>query len=379
MKYNILIEAFGDDNWIGGLYYYKNIIFSLLSNKCIVDRTGIVVISESRNKELFSEFEGKIKFIGLDEKHHKLKQIKIVLLCKLYRCKYIFPNGNMKFKKVGITPIAWIQDFQHLYYPEFFNKKEIEGRNRIFQSYANSNIKLILSSNSANNDFLKFYNRKKAEVYVVRFVSYIVPIIRALTKERENHILQKYNIIDNNYICIMNQFWQHKNHIVVLEAMKIYFEKNPDTKVKFVFTGKLEDFRSPEYIERIKALFEDDKIARGSVLLGFIDRNEQIAIMKNAAYVIQPSLFEGWGTVVEDAKVLDKTILLSDIPVHREQMNSKCILFDPHDPITLAKLIEEENRKVHHDDVEAGIVDMYRRAKEYSKGFEQLLKDTERK
>jgi len=34
---------------------------------------------------------------------------------------------------------------------------------------------------------------------------------------------------------------------------------------------------------------------------------------------VQPSLFEGWSTVVEDARALGKPIVLSDIPVHLEQ------------------------------------------------------------
>ena len=73
--------------------------------------------------------------------------------------------------------------------------------------------------------------------------------------------------------------------------------------------------------------------------LGLIERREQIVIMKNAHFLIQPSLFEGWGTVVEDAKVLDKTIILSDIEVHREQKNHKCVLFNPYDAGELAELI----------------------------------------
>ena len=176
----------------------------------------------------------------------------------------------------------------------------------------------------------------------------------------------------------MNQFWQHKNHIVVLKAMKVYFSAHPESELIFAFTGKLDDYRAPEYIEKLKKLFEEDEIKKHALLLGFIDRMDQIAIMKNAQFVIQPSLFEGWGTVVEDAKVLDKTILLSDISVHREQKNDKCRFFDPHNPEMLVSIIEEETAKEHIDDFEQGILDMHRRAKEYSKGFEQLLKDQER-
>lgn len=72
-----------------------------------------------------------------------------------------------------------------------------------------------------------------------------------------------------------------------------------------------------------------------------------------------------------------KTILLSDIPVHREQMNMKCKLFDPHNPEELAQLISEEMFIEHNDNIEFGIADMHKRAKEYSKGFERLLRDRE--
>ena len=203
--------------------------------------------------------------------------------------------------------------------------------------------------------------------------------LRYPSETRETEILNKYKLEKRKYIYVANQFWKHKNHIVVLEAIKRLVESTRNTFDMVVFTGRLRDPRNPEYIESITKYFEDEILKVHLSNLGFIDRTEQIAIMKNAAFVIQPSLFEGWGTVVEDAKVLDKTILLSDIPVHREQMNEKCILFDPHDPAALADLMYAESQKEHHDDVEKGIADMYTRAKEYSKGFEQLLKDLENK
>ena len=47
--------------------------------------------------------------------------------------------------------------------------------------------------------------------------------------------------------------------------------------------------------------------------------SDVIALMRYSVAVINPSLFEGWSTTVEEAKSLGKSILLSDIPVHREQ------------------------------------------------------------
>ena len=99
--------------------------------------------------------------------------------------------------------------------------------------------------------------------------------------------------------------------------------------------------------------------------------------MKGARFLIQPSLFEGWGTVLEDAKVLDKTVLLSDIPVHREQMNEKCTLFEPHDADELARLIvyNWEKTDISTDDVSRGIELMYQSALRYSEEMKRLLQN----
>ena len=51
--------------------------------------------------------------------------------------------------------------------------------------------------------------------------------------------------------------------------------------------------------------------------------------MKNSICVIQPSKFEGWSTVIEDAKTMQKLVLASNLDVHLEQLGDKGIYFDP--------------------------------------------------
>lgn len=65
--------------------------------------------------------------------------------------------------------------------------------------------------------------------------------------------------------------------------------------------------------------------------MGFIDRGEQLCFMKNALVVIQPSLFEGWSTVVEDAKAMNQNLIVSSLNVHKEQLGNKGYYFNPND------------------------------------------------
>ena len=66
-----------------------------------------------------------------------------------------------------------------------------------------------------------------------------------------------------------------------------------------------------------------------------------ISLMHHAEAIINPSLFEGWSSSVEEAKALDKTILVSDLAVHREQKPEKGIYFDPHDAQDLADRMQD--------------------------------------
>lgn len=373
MKKSILIQAFEGKGWVGGLYYKKNIIFSLLQNCLITEKYNIVVVTYPENRNVFRDLEDNIIIKTVKPSGYHQMEMKELLICLRYHCKYIFPCENIHYKHFGIRLITWFPDFQHNCLPYYFNDDEIRNRTVRVEKIIDNNIPLILSSNDCLKDFKKYYSEQYTQVSVVPFVSYIEPVIRGITQEQEEKILKKYELKDKKYACIMNQFWQHKNHIVVFEALLKYFRQNPKSNFIYVFTGKMEDYRCPEYILKLKSLLEETELRNHVKLLGFLERDEQILLMKNAEYLIQPSLFEGWGTVLEDAKVLDKTVLLSDIPVHQEQKNEKCILFSPHDADELANIIDRENRVEHFDNISAGIDDMRKRALEYSKEFQKLL------
>jgi len=273
-----------------------------------------------------------------------------------------------------ITPISWIYDFQHLYYPTYFSEKEIRRRNLLFSKIANDNNPLIVSSNCAKNDLLNYFNPSRQKLYVVHFISYIENELNKLTLSREGEILQKYGIEANRYICISNQFWQHKNHKAVFEAIRIMSRKKYEFPL-FVFTGVLSDRRNASYIKELEIIMEDELVKPHIKVLGFIEREEQLAIIKNALFLIQPSLFEGWGTFLEEAKVMDKWVILSDIPVHKEQMSSKCILYNAESSEDLSLKIIGYLTSDYETLSSLNIEKMRRDALAYSHDFMHLLTD----
>lgn len=68
----------------------------------------------------------------------------------------------------------------------------------------------------------------------------------------------------------------------------------------------------------------------------------QIALIRAATAVIQPSKFEGRGAIVEEATLLGAQLLCSDLPVHRELHAPGALFFSADGVEELAELMKQE-------------------------------------
>jgi glycosyltransferase involved in cell wall biosynthesis len=145
--------------------------------------------------------------------------------------------------------------------------------------------------------------------------------------------------LPERFFIVSNQFWKHKNHTALFEALQLLAARNVRPIV--VCTGRLADFRDADYADTILQSLHRFGIAQQVVLLGMIARRTQIELMRRSLAVVQPSLFEGWSTVVEDARVLGKPVILSDIAVHQEQNPPGAHFFPRDSAAALADSLEE--------------------------------------
>jgi hypothetical protein len=82
------------------------------------------------------------------------------------------------------------------------------------------------------------------------------------------------------------------------------------------------------------------------VFLGVMSRQEQLALMRYSQAVIQPSLFEGWSTVIEDSISLQTPVISSNLDVNMEQLGAWSEYFDPHNYEELAGLMLKNRDRV---------------------------------
>ena len=190
--------------------------------------------------------------------------------------------------------------------------------------------KVILSSETAKADFIKYYPQYKDKACVLHFA----PVLDFVPLNGVSKVQEKYGIA-GKYFFLPNQYWKHKNHKVVLEALRIL--KEDGNFVRVVSTGNTSDYRAPEYFAEIKEFIKEHELVDRYLILGMIPYADVQALAEASLGYINPSFFEGWSTTVEEAKYRGKPILLSDLKVHREQAPEKSVFFDPNDSEELAK------------------------------------------
>jgi glycosyltransferase involved in cell wall biosynthesis len=335
-----------NENWIGGTYYVENLI-SALSQLPDEQQPELLIFSVNvadaeRLRQAvqymhwsFHAIQLKLPFIS--RAVNKLSNIllKKPLIRAVHRevgAELVFPlplSWHRYFYKIP-HHLYWIPDFQEHYLPEFFDSAELESRKREQKLMLDTAHNIVFSSQQVQRDFNVLYPGNYIAQYVLQFA-----VTSRVTSEPEIECLARYNITCPYFIC-SNQFWKHKNHPVVLRALHELRHTHPDALV--VFTGKNFDSRNPDYYSDLMNLHKELGLEPVAKFLGFIPRQDQLALMQGALAVIQPSLFEGWSTSVEDAKSLGVPLLVSELDVHKEQLMTYQAkrFFAPSDAHTLA-------------------------------------------
>jgi glycosyltransferase involved in cell wall biosynthesis len=219
--------------------------------------------------------------------------------------------------------------------PELFSSQELEVREKEFADVFACN-RIIVSSLDAQADLSSFYSMHVERSRVIQFVADVDSQISCPSLDE---IKKKY-AINTPYFHLPNQFWIHKNHVVVINALRILKEQGK--RVTVLATGNKADYRRADHFQMLMALVEASGVAEDFRVLGLVPYPDLIALMKYSVALINPSLFEGWSTSVEESKTLGKRIILSDIPVHREQSPVRGVYFDPNNPESLAVAMKQQ-------------------------------------
>jgi glycosyltransferase involved in cell wall biosynthesis len=241
--------------------------------------------------------------------------------------------------RLPIPAVAWIPDLQHRSLPQLFPRSARWRREIGFRVQIASGRTIMLSSESALRDFRAYYPRARNRVSVVRFATQ--PPAAFLDTDPSD-VIATYDL-PANYFYLPNQFYRHKNHQLVVDALTILKRRGVDVVV--CASGSTEDRREPGYYDLVNSEIQKRGLTAQLRHLGVIPLPHVYALLRASTALLNPSRFEGWSTTVEEAKSFGVPMILSDIDVHREQTSGAARYFGVDDPVALADHLAQASQE----------------------------------
>lgn len=261
---------------------------------------------------------------------------------------------------LNIPFISFIGDVMYRHFP---NLPEYSLKERIVRDISNKKLikyskYVVVDSLESAEDLTKFFKMKSK-----KFIS--IPLCapphiykyKNISIEKVNEISEKYSLPEN-FIFYPAQFWSHKNHKRLLNAIYLIKQKHKII-INAVFTGATwESYNN--VIMHIKELGLKEQIK----CLGYLPEEDIVAIYKKATSLVFPSFAEYTNIPVVEAMVIGTPIVCSNTFSMPEQINNAGLLFDPFNEEDIAQKILKiwTNKNLRLELVENG----YKRANELS-------------
>ncbi|MBM3515804.1 MAG: glycosyltransferase family 4 protein, partial [Alphaproteobacteria bacterium] len=332
--------------WLGGVVYVEMVV-RLLSLLDDVERPRVVIMTDADSNTPFMQgLYGSKCVVGILDAEGKPRAVKPDhfpeatgedaaveerIAGVLARAPTMFPVSRAMFHPY--KALHWIADFQHKHLPGMFDDYELKQRDREIGIMLNSRRFVLLSSQDAAEDLRRFYPNATAKIYVWPFVSGLDVEAAAPVDPRPKYKLPE------KFLFAPNQFWKHKDHITLFRGIKLLADRGINVTV--ACTGARGDARNPTHFQDLINFVQSAGLTDRVHYLGLVPREDLLNLFRYSAAVVQPSLFEGWSTVVEDAKAVGRPMILSDLGVHHEQSSAPnpFHFFKRGDPAHLADVI----------------------------------------
>lgn len=222
----------------------------------------------------------------------------------------------------AVPVVSLVVDLQFLAYPRFFSLRERFYRNEHFRDACRVSAHLIAISEFVRRTILESAAVDPAKVSTIHIGLHST--LKRVDAEAAAGVSRDFGLKDNRNLIYPANFWPHKNHIRLLEALRIFFNRYPDTDLKLVCTG------APETgLVEVQARATQLGLSEQIVFPGHLSREQFIALLQSSRALIFPSLYEGFGMPVLEAMQLDVPVLCSRATSLPEVAGDAALYFDP--------------------------------------------------
>jgi len=233
-----------------------------------------------------------------------------------------------------------VHDLQHrlqLEFPEVTANGEWEQREYLLRNGVRYATLILADSEVGKEDILEFYGPHGATEDRVK----VLPFLPAnyLSKdvpESERVRVREIYRLPRRYLFYPAQFWPHKNHARIVQALGLLKEKGGD-RIHVVFCGSHTGEIRKRTFQEVVALAHRLGVADQVHYLGYVPDEDMSGLYAVAVGLVMPTFFGPTNIPILEAWAFGCPVLTSDIRGVREQVVHAGLLVDPRSVEAIAE------------------------------------------
>jgi glycosyltransferase involved in cell wall biosynthesis len=244
---------------------------------------------------------------------------------------FLFPFTGFMRDVVDVPFAITVWDLGHREVP-YFPEVSVSGwtfphREAFYKDVLPRASFVIIGTLSGAEQVTAYYQIPKQRIKIIP-----LPVSSLMQFKEDSTIFNLYDISPKKYLLYPAQFWPHKNHITLIDAIKIL--KNADLNTKLVLTGS--DKGNLDYI---KEYVRQNNLEDLIIFTGFISQDALYTLYKHAFAMVFASLMGPDNLPPIEAMQLGCPVVCSNYNGAYDQLGEAAIYFDGLNPMDLAEKI----------------------------------------
>jgi glycosyltransferase involved in cell wall biosynthesis len=240
--------------------------------------------------------------------------------CDLWVC----PNHERYVFRAPIPALGTVHDLMHRYerrFPEVSANGEFEAREFHFRETCRWARGVLVDSELGKQQLIESYGIEPSHVHVL---PYVAPSwIYEYRGEDDERVRARY-ALPEKYFFYPAQFYLHKNHQNLIDAVARMRKTHPD--VRLVLVGAKERNSYETVRAQVSALGLEENV----LFLGYAEDREMAALYRQARALVMPTYFGPTNIPQLEAFALGCPVATSRIYGIPAQVGDAALLFDPN-------------------------------------------------
>ena len=334
----------------GGFTITDDILNSFLTSNMVKKHINFIILNDKNQILKKKIIKAGFQCYDLKDNHLLLKIKSFVFSLFPFLLKiYNFFNFNqyLNLQKTNKIDVVWflsaeyyyplfskyvstVWDLQHIThhkFPEtgsFFRKIY---REHVIKNFLQKSYKIITGSSILIKIIKKKYNINRNKII---YNQHPTPSI-FLKQPKE-----KKKVSFKNYFLYPANFWQHKNHLNLIEGFNYFNQKN-DYEYSLVLVG---DIKDKGHFNKIKNELTDN-LFKNVIILNFVSLNKLINLYDYSLALVYSSFAGPENLPPLEAMARKKKLICSNYPGAKEQLKNIPHYFDPNNLKSIANAFDK--------------------------------------